>query len=146
MFGGAGTLQQVGKYTFTNTSAGNYSITVTDLDLDISSTLSAGTGTVQIRKDSPSGTIISEHEFTTAVPTSITTWNTTPVVSFTIDANNGTGSVDLYVLADTANFTPAAAKTISTSISATGVTWSDTTSTGITSIDNAPVYGATVTY
>ena len=146
MSGGAGTLQQVGKYTFTNTSAGNYSITVTDLDLDISSTLSAGTGTVQIRKDSPSGTIISEHEFTTAVPTSITTWNTTPVVSFTIDANNGTGSVDLYVLVDTANFTPAAAKTISTSISATGITWSDTTSTGITSLDNAPVYGATVTY
>jgi len=146
MSGGAGTLQQVGKYTFTNTSAGNYSITVTDLDLDISSTLSAGTGTVQIRKDSPSGTIIAEHEFTTAVPTSITTWNTTPVVSFTIDANNGTGSVDLYVLVDTANFTPAAAKTISTSIGATGITWSDTTSTGITSLDNAPVYGATVTY
>ena len=37
MTGGASAAQQVGKYTFTNTSAGNYTITVEDLDLNIKS-------------------------------------------------------------------------------------------------------------
>ena len=149
MTGGAGTAQQIGKYTFTNTSPGNYSLTVTDLDLDLSTTLSAGTGTVVIKKDSPSGTTLATKTFNGAVPSSITAWDATST-SFTIDAANGTGSVDIYVLANTAAFTPAAAKTISTSVSATGATWNDGTPSGavnnVTNIDGAPIYGATITY
>jgi len=145
MTGGASAAQQVGKYTFTNTSAGNYTITVTDLDLNISSTLSAGTGTVVIKKDSPSGTTLATKTFTTASLANVTAWDAA-FTSFTIDAANGTGSVDLYVLVDTASFTPAAAKTISTSIGATGVVWGEVISTGIANIDGAPIYGATITY
>lgn len=145
MTGGASAAQQVGKYTFTNTSAGNYTITVTDLDLNISSTLSAGTGTVVIKKDSPSGTTLATKTFTTASLANVTSWDAT-FTSFTIDAANGTGSVDIYVLVDTASFTPAGAKTISTSIGATGVVWGEVVSTSIANIDGAPIYGATVTY
>ena len=146
MTGGAGTAQQVGKYTFTNTSPGNYSLTVTDFDLGMSSTVTATSSrTVKVYKNSiTSGNLLATETVTngTNFP-DITGWDAT-FTSFTIDASNGTGAVDIYITADTNDAT--AAENISTSISATSITWSDTTSTGIASIDNAPVYGATVTY
>ena len=145
MTGGASSQQQIGKYTFTNTSAGNYAITVSDFDLNINSTLGAGTGTMTIKRDSPSGVTLATKTFNNASLASVTSWDAA-FTAFTIDAANGTGSVDIYILVDTSSFNASAAKTISTSFGATGVTWTDGVSAGIANIDGAPVYGSTVTY
>ena len=138
------TSQQIGKYTFTNTSPGNYSTTVTGLTLNMSSTLGNATSTITIKRDSLSGTTLATASLAGA-PFANTTFTLT---SFTIDASNGTGSMDIYVLADTNNVSASTytGKTITTSVSATGATWTDGVSTGIASIDGAPIYGATITY
>ena len=165
-FGGAPAADQnVAKYRFTNTSAGNYTITVTDIDLGLGTTLAAAqaaTRYVTLKRDSvsgatvaktssrPSGTLITA---TTATHADVNAWTVTTgnvgeqtFSSFTIDASSGTGYVDIYVLLDTNDLT--STKTVSTSIGAGTqvVTWSDGVSSNITSLDSKPVVGATVTY
>jgi len=156
--GGASATQQVGKYTFTNTSSGNYTITVSDIDLGIGATFTpaATTNYVTLRRDSPSGTVIAKKGYITAWPSDISGsgWtaaagdgNEVTFVPFTIDATSGTGSVDVYVLVDTTN--TAATKSFSTSITNTNskpVTWTDGVSATIKSLDNAPITGATISY
>jgi hypothetical protein len=164
--GGAGTDQNIGKYRFTNTSAGNYSITVTDIDLGMSTNKSGAltaTRYVTLKKDSvggstvaktssrPTGTLITNTgaHFQDVSAWSVTTGNSGEQAfsSFTIDASSGTGYVDIYVLADTTD-TSAATNNVATSIG-TGslvVTWSDGVSSNITTLDSAPVIGATVSY
>jgi len=136
--------QQIGKYTFTNTSPGNYSITVTGLTLNMSSTLGNATSTITIKKGSVDGTTLATASIAGA-PFANTTFTLT---SFTIDASNGTGAVDIYVLADTNNVSASTytGKTITTSVSTTGATWTDGVSTGINSMDGSPIYGANTTY
>jgi len=158
--GGASTDQNVAKYRFTNTSAGNYTITVTDIDLGISTTdtdTMTASRYVTLKRDSVNGTAIAKKGFkaTSAANFSdITSWvagvvDTTDTVltSFTIDASNGTGYVDIYVLVDTNEMS--STKTLSTSLNAGStnvVTWSDGYTAGIVTLDNTPVVGATVTY
>lgn len=162
--GGAGTDQNVAKFRFTNTSAGNYSITVTDIDLGISTTETGdltATRYVTLKRDSVSGTTVAKHASRAGLIGTnsgahfedITSWtvvagNTSDAAfsSFTIDASNGTGYVDIYVLADTNEMT--STKTLSTTIGAGSnvVTWSDGVSSNITSVDGMPAVGATVTY
>jgi len=154
--GGAGTDQNVAKYRFTNTSAGNYTITVTDIDLGLSTTMtgSALTATryVTLKRDSVSGTVIAKKGFRASF-SDITDWTVisgdsseVPFQSFTIDASSGTGYVDIYVLIDTLDAT--STRTLSTSLGSGSnvITWSDGVSSNITSVDGTAVNGATVTY
>jgi len=107
---------------------------------------------VTLKRDSVSGTTIAKKGFLTFAD--ITDWteaagdtaNEVSFVSFTIDASNGTGFVDVYVLADTNN--AAAAKNISTTIGSGSnvVTWSDGISSNITSLDDKPIAGGSVSY
>ena len=150
--GGAGTDQNIGKYRFTNTSAGNYTITITDIDLGMSTNKSGAltaTRYVTLKRDAvngttvaktssrPTGTLISNTgaHFQDVSAWSVTTGNSGEQAfsSFTIDASSGTGYVDIYVLADT-NDTSAATNNVATSIG-TGslvVTWSDGVSSNTT--------------
>jgi len=153
MTGGAGTGQQIGKYKLTNTSPGNYSITVADIDIGLSSTIDIASGTtrtVSLYKNSiSSANLLATKGFTGTASAGemvdITSWAAT-MTSFTIDASNGSGSVDIIITADTND--AAAAKSISTSIG-TGsnvITWQDGQTTGITNLDGTPIYGASVSY
>ncbi|MBI3685583.1 hypothetical protein HY250_04220, partial [Candidatus Azambacteria bacterium] len=164
--GGAATDQNIGKYRFTNTSPGNYSITVSDIDLGLSTSKAAAAFTatryVTLRRDSTSGSIVAKTQLRPGVLfgassihfTDITNWTVTTgnvgeqtFTPFTIDASNGTGYVDIYVLADTTD-TGASTITISNSIGSGNnvVTWSDGVSSNITTVDGMPAIGATVTY
>lgn len=163
--GGLGTDQNIGKYRLTNTSAGNYTITVTDIDLGMSTTATgalSATRYVTLKRDAANGTTVAKTSSrptgtlftaTTANFADISAWSVTTgnsgeqaFSSFTIDASSGTGYVDIYVLADTNDM--ALTESVSTSIG-TGslvVTWSDGVSSNITTLDSAPVIGATVSY
>lgn len=145
--GGADTAQEIGIYKFTNTSAGIQAITVSNINLNISSSLgnANATTTVTLRKNGPSGTLLATKTINTGSAfASITSWDS-GFTSFDIDAPSGSGSVNVYVYAGTSNFTINGTKTISTSISANGVTWTDGVSSGIATIDDAPVPGASIT-
>lgn len=139
--GGAMMQQQIGKYTFTNTSPNNYSVIVSNIDLGINSTIdNYATTSVKLYKNFLGGTLIAEKLFIGGADFSaINNWDFfTP---FIIDAAGGYGSMDIFVVADTWSAT--ATDMISTSIRA--VTWSDGISQS-NSIDNTPIIGATVIY
>lgn len=158
--GGQGTDQNIGKFRLTNTSAGNYTITVTDMDIAISSTITksnTATRYLTLKRDSVGGTTVAKKAYAYAATafsdatdlTSLTTAydaSQSAFSSFTIDASNGTGYVDIYVLLDTND--AASTKTVSTALGSGSnvVTWSDGVSSNITSMDGTPVNGATVTY
>lgn len=159
--GGANADQNIGKYRFTNTSAGNYSITINDIDLGLTSTGLDITATayVTLKRDSISGTTVAKKAYPVSdtnfsAATDLTTLTTAYDASnddfntFTIDAANGTGYVDIYVLVDTNNASVAATDNISSSIGqgSNVVTWSDGASSNMTTNDSYPVIGATVTY
>ncbi|MBI5913320.1 hypothetical protein HY839_02665 [Candidatus Azambacteria bacterium] len=166
--GGASTDQNIGKYRFTNTSPGNYSITVSDIDLGLSTSKAAAAFTatryVTLKRDSVSGATVAKTQLRPGVLytasalhfSDITSWTVTAgnvgeqiFTPFTIDASNGTGYVDIYVLADTTD-TGASTITISNSLGSGNnvVTWGDgvSASTSVTSVDGMPAIGATVTY
>ena len=159
--GGAGNDQLIGKYRLTNTSAGNYTITVTDIDLGLTRTIvnSAASRYITLKRDSVGGTTVAKKAYRACADGAavqygdITSWavsacdsNAVAFTSFTIDAAGGTGYVDLYVLADTNDAT--ATLNIGTTLGGGSnvITYSDGVSGGITSLDNKPIPGATITY
>lgn len=153
--GGASIDQNIGKYRFTNTSAGNYTITISDIDLGLSTTQTGAltaTRYVTLKRDSVGGAVITKKGFNTSF-TDITNWassggdlNEVSFQPFIIDASNGTGYVDVYVIADTNDV--ASTRTVSTSLGAGSnvITWSDGVSSNIITMDGIPVIGATATY
>ena len=118
------------KYRFTNTSAGNYTITVTDIDLGLGTTLAGGAyrNAVRNAEERFSGWCDCREDLKSSIryldychhryPCRRNAWTVTTgnvgeqtFSSFTIDASSGTGYVDIYVLLDTNDLT--STKTVS---------------------------------
>ncbi|MEK7519714.1 MAG: S1C family serine protease [Patescibacteria group bacterium] len=153
--GGQGTDQVIGKYRFTNTSAGNYTIAVSDINLGLTGSIinTNVSRYVTLKRDSVSGATVAKKVFKNTNLTDITSWdlsgtdsNEVAFIPFTIDSAGGTGYVDFYILADTND--AASTRTISTTLGGGSnvITWGDGVTTGITSLDNKPIPGATITY